>query len=127
MNSLWSWKGPGSSQAYTKAKRIVRPIYTFIEGREGNFLLIPMKREEKGVPHLLKQQHNQRGGSNRTLANKYSSLFIYFMTAVVILLECGLRGAEMVWMVRPDLTCLPHQRIEKRKFIKPKLGKKIYC
>jgi len=46
-------------QADATVKRIVSPIYTFIEGREENFLLIPVKCEEEGVPHLLKQQHNQ--------------------------------------------------------------------
>jgi hypothetical protein len=46
-------------QAYATAKRIVSSIYTFIEGREENFLLIPVKCEEEGVPHLRKQQHNQ--------------------------------------------------------------------
>jgi hypothetical protein len=52
-------KDIGAAKHYATAKRIVSPIYTFIEGREENFLLIPVKCEEEGVPHLLKQQHNQ--------------------------------------------------------------------
>jgi len=35
-------------QADATAKRIVSPIYTFIEGREEHFLLIPVKCEEEG-------------------------------------------------------------------------------
>jgi hypothetical protein len=58
-HTFQSRKRLGSGQAYTKAKRIVSPIYSFIEGREENFLLVPMKSEEAGVPHLLRQQHNQ--------------------------------------------------------------------
>jgi hypothetical protein len=49
-HTLQSRKRLGSGQAYTEAKRIVSPIYTFIEGREENFLLVPLKSEEVGFP-----------------------------------------------------------------------------
>jgi hypothetical protein len=51
--------GPAKPTIHTMAKRILSTIYTFIEGREENFLLIPMKREKVGIPQLLRKQHNQ--------------------------------------------------------------------
>lgn len=59
------------------------------------------KGKRRGVPHLLKQQHNQWGGSNRALANKCTSLFTYVKNVVGIDSGCVLCGCLRTCLVRP--------------------------